>query len=233
MFDNKGKNKKFKIAASILDCDFLHLADEIDKAVNLGVDMLHIDVMDGLFVPNITIGQQFIKKIRDYTNIFLDVHLMIKNPSRCLESFIECKPDLLTVHVEECTHLSYDLYKIKQSNIKACVALNPSTPIYSIENVLSYLDMVLIMTVNPGYGGQKLLPECLAKIENLNKILREQGYKNGYKNNTIDIQVDGGINENTAKLVIDAGANVLVLGSAIYKASNPSDVIDKIKMYFY
>lgn len=224
-------NNNYKICASILDCDFLHLSDEIDKAINIGVDMFHLDVMDGQFVPNISLGQPIIKLIRSYTDTPLDVHLMVEKPSSNLDSFIECRPDFLCVHAEECTHLSYDLNKIKKADIKAAVALNPATPISAIENVLPYLDMVLIMTVNPGFGGQKLLPECLPKIKKLASMIRNyvESTKDG---KTIDIQVDGGINPQTAGEVIAAGANILVLGSAIFKAENPSDVIKKVRELF-
>lgn len=227
----KQYNSGYKISVSILDSDFLNLSGEIDRAVNLGADMLHIDVMDGHFVPNISIGQPVINLIRAYTGCLLDVHLMITNPSSRLESFIECRPDILCIHAEQSTQLSHDLARIKKAGIKAAVALNPSTPLCSIENVLAYLDMVLIMTVNPGFGGQKLLPECLVKLENLVKMIKNYQKITGDAR-LIDIEVDGGINTSTAESVIDAGATILVLGSAVYKAEDPADVFAGIRSLF-
>jgi ribulose-phosphate 3-epimerase len=229
--DKTGDNKKYKISMSILDSDFMNLSREIDRAVKLGTDMLHIDVMDGHFVPNISIGQKIIKLIKSYTPTFLDVHLMVKKPSVSLDSFIECQPDLICIHAEESVHLTNDLGRIKKAGIKAAVALNPSTPVCILENVLSYTDMVLIMTVNPGFGGQKLLPECLFKIKNLVKLMDHYKTETG-DGKSIDIQVDGGINPLTAKDVVDAGANVLVLGSAFFKAENPADVMAGIRKHF-
>lgn len=223
--------KRYKIAASILDCDFLNLGSEIKKIENLGIDMLHLDVMDGSFVNNISIGQPVIRQIRKFTRLFLDVHLMIKNPDRHLDSFIESGADLICVHAEECPHLSWTLSHIKQSGLKAAVALNPSTPVSVIENVLSYLDMVLVMTVNPGFGGQKFLGEMLFKISKLCGMMQDYAnYAHDYRN--IDIEVDGGINPDTAATVVKAGANILVLGSAIFKSDNPGEIVKKVRDCF-
>jgi ribulose-phosphate 3-epimerase len=223
--------KRYKIAASVLDCDFLNLGSEIKKIENLGIDMLHLDVMDGSFVKNISIGQPVIKKIRKFTGMFLDVHLMIKNPDQHLDSFIESGADLICVHAETCPHLSWTLSHIKQSGLKAAVALNPSTSVSVIENVLCYIDMVLIMTVNPGFGGQEFLGEMVFKIGRLKGLLQDYAnYSHDYR--SIDIQVDGGINPESAALAVKAGANILVLGSVIFKSDDPGVIVKKVRNCF-
>ena len=218
-----------KISASILDSNFIDLGNEIKKVEKAGVDMLHIDVMDGSFVPNITIGPPIIRCLRKNTGLFLDVHLMVKNPDRLLDSFIESGADLINVHAEECTHLDRTLNYIKDAGKKAAVALNPSTPLCLIENVLGLVDMVLVLTVNPGFGGQKFIPEMIYKIRNLRKMVEEyKKYSSDLKKN-IDIQVDGGINIETVKDVVSAGANILVMGTAIYGSDDPSEYIRKVR----
>lgn len=220
-----------KISASILDSDFTQLGKEINWLEEAEVDMLHVDVMDGSFVPNITIGQPVVRKIRESTDLFLDVHLMIKNPEAHIDSFAESGADLINVSVEECKHLDWTLRHIRSRGLKAAAALNPSTPISTIENVLPLLDMILVMTVNPGFGGQKLIKAMLYKITRLREMLAEYRNYSGDRRD-IDIEVDGGINTETAEQVIRAGANVLVLGSAIYKAEDPGKVIDIIRNKF-
>lgn len=218
-----------KISASILNSNFADLAGEIKKVEKAGVDMLHVDVMDGSFVPNITIGPPIIKCLRENTGLFLDVHLMIRNPDRLLDSFIDSGADLINVHAEECPHLNRTLNYIKNAGKKAAVALNPSTPLCLIENVLEIVDMVLILTVNPGFGGQRFIPEMIYKIKSLKKMIEEyKKYSSNLKKN-IDIQVDGGINIDTALDVVSAGANVLVMGTAIYKSDNPLEYIKKVR----
>ena len=223
--------KRYKLAASILDCDFLNLGSEIKKIENLGIHLLHLDIMDGSFVNNISIGQPVVKQIRKSTGLPIGVHLMIKNPDRHLDSFIESGADIICVHAEECPHLSWTLNHIKQSGRKAAVALNPSTPVSIIENVLCYLDMVLLMTVNPGFGSQKFLKEMLFKTRKLKGMLNDYAdYAKDYRD--IDLEIDGGINPDTAADVIKAGANILVLGSAIFKSGNPTETVKKVSDCF-
>jgi ribulose-phosphate 3-epimerase len=223
------KDDGIKIAASILNSNFINLAGEIKKVEKAGVEMLHIDVMDGNFVPNITIGPPIIECLRNYTRLFLDVHLMIKQPDRLLDSFIKSGADLVNVHAEECPHLDRTLNYIRQSGKKAAVALNPSTPLCYIENVLGLVDMVLIMTVNPGFGGQEFIHDMVYKIKKLKEMIDNYRRYSSDLKKCIDIQVDGGINIDTAPIVSAAGANVLVMGSAIYSSDNPSEYIKKVK----
>lgn len=223
------ENSGIKICASILNSNFINLASEIKKVENAGVEMLHIDVMDGNFVPNITIGPPIIECLRKNTGLFLDVHLMIKKPDRLLDSFIESGADLINVHAEECPHLDRTLNYIKQAGKKAAVALNPSTPLCFIENVLGLVDMVLIMTVNPGFGGQEFIHDMVYKIKKLKAMIEDYRRYSSNVKKCVDIQVDGGINIDTAPIVVGAGANVLVMGTAIYESDNPAEYIKKVR----
>jgi ribulose-phosphate 3-epimerase len=223
------ENSSIKICASILNSNFINLASEIKKVENAGVEMLHIDVMDGNFVPNITIGPPIIECLRKNTGLFLDVHLMIKKPDRLLDSFIESGADLINVHAEECPHLDWTLNYIKQAGKKAAVALNPSTPLCFIENVLGLVDMVLIMTVNPGFGGQEFIHDMVYKIKKLKAMIEDYRRYSSNVKKCVDIQVDGGINIDTAPIVVGAGANVLVMGTAIYESDNPAEYIKKVR----
>lgn len=211
-----------KIAPSILSADFSNLGEEIKKVETAGADMLHIDIMDGHFVPNITFGPPVVSAIRKITNLCFDVHLMVQNPQDFIDPFIKAGADLITIHVETAPHLHRVIQQVKDSGKKVGVSLNPSTPLSSIEEILSEVDMVLLMTVNPGFGGQSFIPSSLDKIRRLKKMILE-------RNLLVDIQVDGGINGETAHQVVEAGANILVAGSAIYQAEDVQIAIDLIR----
>lgn len=211
-----------KIAPSILSADFAQLGAEVQEVVEAGADWIHIDVMDGHFVPNITIGPLIVEAIRPVTTIPFDVHLMIENPDQYIEAFAKAGADYITVHVEACTHLHRTLQLIKSYDVKPGVVLNPHTPIESILPILEEVDLVLFMTVNPGFGGQAFIPSVLKKVKTLREIIEEQQL-------TIDIQIDGGINEETIVEAVEAGANVFVAGSAIYGKENRKEALERIK----
>lgn len=211
------------IAPSILSADFAKLADEIKEAEQGGADWIHVDVMDGHFVPNITIGPLIVEAVRPHTKLPLDVHLMIENPDRYIGAFAEAGADYISVQAEACTHLHRTLQTIKAAGKKAGVALNPASPLQWIEHVLDEVDYVLIMTVNPGFGGQDFIPSMLPKLRNLKQLLQERGLSH------VDIQVDGGINAKTAPLVTEAGANVLVAGSAVFQTADRAAAIQQLR----
>ena len=197
------------LAPSILSADFSRLGEELALVEECGVTMLHIDVMDGMYVPSITLGFPVIESIRKNSNMIFDVHLMIKEPERYLERFAQCGADIITVHAEACLHLHRTLQQIRQLGKKCGVALNPATPLSALDYVLEDLDMVLLMTVNPGFGGQTFIPAMYEKI----RALRDKIAENDRK---IDIEVDGGIKASNTKQVLEAGANILVAGSAVF-----------------
>lgn len=199
-----------KIAPSILSADFAKLGDEVNQIDNAGADYIHIDVMDGHFVPNITIGPCVIESIRKCSNLPFDVHLMIENPQNYIEDFAKAGADIITIHAEACTHLDRTIQLIKSFGKKAGISLVPSTNENILDYIIDELDLILVMTVNPGFGGQKFINSQLTKISNIRKKIQET-------DKNIDLQVDGGINPQTAKLAIDAGADVLVAGSATFK----------------
>lgn len=211
-----------KIAPSILSADFAKLGEEIKDVERGGADYIHVDVMDGHFVPNITIGPLIVEAIRPVTKLPLDVHLMIENPDDYIEEFARAGADYITVHVEACKHLHRTIGLIKSLGVKAGVVLNPATPVNTIQHVIKHVDMVLLMSVNPGFGGQSFIPEVLPKIREVKAMADEF-------NPALEIEIDGGVNEETAKLCIEAGANVLVAGSAIYNKSDRKAAIAAIR----
>lgn len=212
-----------KIAPSILSADFSKLGSEVQEVSKGGADWIHIDVMDGRFVPNITIGPLIVEAVRPHTSLPLDVHLMIIEPDRYIPQFVKSGADYVSVHVEACPHLHRTVHLIKEEGAKAGVVLNPHTPFSLIEHILEDVDLVLFMTVNPGFGGQRFIPHVVPKIREFRLLLEKRGLTD------IDIEVDGGINSQTADLVVKAGANVLVAGNAIYGEADRTEAIRKIR----
>jgi ribulose-phosphate 3-epimerase len=213
------KPKKRKIAPSILSADFAKLGEQVKTVEEGGAGLIHVDVMDGHFVPNITIGPLVVKSLRPVTDLPLDVHLMIDNPVSYIDDFAKAGADYITVHVEACPHLHRAIQAIKTHNVKAGVALNPATPLTSIEEVMDELDLILIMTVNPGFGGQKFIPQSLDKLNRLQKILQERNLTH------IDVEVDGGVKLDNIKEISDAGAELLVSGSGVFNQPDPTATV--------
>ena len=212
-----------KISPSLLSANFSNLEKDIKMLEEGGADLLHIDVMDGHFVPNITIGPVVVEAIKEVTAIPLDVHLMISDPDYYVNAFIDAGADYLTIHSEATPHVHRVVQKIKSKGIKAGVSLNPHTPISVLENILDDIDLVLIMSVNPGFGGQSFIPHSLEKIKQLKQFLKENNAGH------IETEVDGGIKLDNIKEVSDAGCDIFVSGSGIFNAENPKDVIGKMK----
>ncbi|MBW2646609.1 MAG: ribulose-phosphate 3-epimerase [Deltaproteobacteria bacterium] len=210
------------IAPSILSADFSRLGEEIKSVEEAGADWIHIDVMDGHFVPNITIGPLIVEAVKRSTKLTRDVHLMIENPDAYIADFAKAGSSIITVHAEVCNHLHRTIHAIKDLNVKAGVVLNPATPLSAIDWILEDVDMVLLMSVNPGFGGQKFIPQSIEKIKDLKKSIKQRGL------NTL-IQVDGGINMDTIGMVSEAGADVFVAGSAIFGSKDYAGTIKQFK----
>ncbi len=211
-----------KIAPSILSADFSKLGEEIKAAEKAGADLIHVDVMDGHFVPNITIGPPVVKSVKKVASKPLDVHLMIEDPDHYIKDFADSGADIITVHEEVCRHLHRSIQNIKEYGVKAAVSINPATPVRNIEDILPYLDMVLVMSVNPGFGGQTFIPEILPKIELLKSIITG-------KNMNIEIEVDGGVTIDNVGDVVKAGADIVVMGSAFYNSDDYAETVKKVR----
>ena len=211
------------LAPSILSADFASLGEDVKKAERSGAQYLHIDVMDGAFVPSLSLGFPVIKSIRRVTNLVFDVHLMICDPDRYIEEFAAAGAGIITVHAEACPHLNRTIASIKENGCKAGVALNPATPLTGLSYILDDLDMVLLMTVNPGFGGQKYIESCTRKIRGLKRMISERDLE-------IDIEVDGGIKLDNVQKVLEAGANVIVAGSAVFGGDVEQNVKDFLEV---
>jgi len=202
-----------KLAPSILSADFARLGEQVAEVARAGADYIHVDVMDGHFVPNITIGAPVVAAIRPVTSLPLDVHLMIEHPERYISEFVHAGADIVTVHVEASPHLQSAIELIKKLGARAGVSLNPPTPIGAVEEFLHHVDLVLVMSVNPGFGGQSFIPETLPRIENMRQILDARGL-------SAELEVDGGINADNAPKIVKAGATVLVAGNSVFRAED-------------
>lgn len=213
-----------KIAPSILSADYASLGSAVDALKDWGADYVHLDVMDGAFVPNITFGAPMTKALRSHTDLVFDAHLMVEEPSKWVQDFKSAGADILTIHIEADRHAHRTLQLIRSLGMKAGIALNPQTPPEAISYLIEAVDLILVMTVNPGFGGQKFIPEAAKKIAVIRKMLEEKGLMD-----RVEIEVDGGVNAETAKTCREYGANVLVAGNAVYSAPDPKQMIRLLK----
>lgn len=214
--------KNLIIAPSVLAADFAHLGSEVQMLQESKAQWIHIDVMDGVFVPNISFGFPVIDAIKKYTDKFLDVHLMIVQPEKYLEQFAQAGAHMITVHLEACPHIHRTIQQIKSLGCLAGVAINPGTPVHALQDILADIDLVLIMSVNPGFGGQKFIPNAISKTKEVAKMAKEAG------NPTVYIEIDGGVSLSNASALIEAGANALVAGSFVFNSKDPKETISQL-----
>ncbi len=211
------------IAPSILSADFSRLGDQIKKVEEGGADLIHLDIMDGRYVPNITIGPPVVESLRSVTDLPFDAHLMIIEPERYVPDFIKAGCDMISFHMDACIHSHRLVDYIKSNNVKAGIVLNPSTPVNTLEEIIYYIDYILIMSVNPGFEGQKFIPETLKKVKKLKMLMEETGRTD------ILIEIDGGINLNNISIVSSAGVDIFVAGSSVFRSENPAETVRKLK----
>ena len=214
--------KNIIVSPSVLACNYGYAADDVKKVYEAGAQYLHLDIMDGVFVPNISFGPDFIKALRPHSKAVFDTHLMIIDPIRYIDAFVNAGSDMITIHVESCDNVEETLKYIKSKGIKAGVVIKPATPVSAVEPFLPLIDMILIMSVEPGFGGQSFMPIALDKLREARALIEKSGYN-------IDLEVDGGVNAKNINEIIEAGANVIVAGSAVFKSEDPAEAVNLLK----